>query len=246
MIFSWRSFLVGLLCIALLTIGWSIWQSGEKDGHQARLRSTTDGSKTSGATALDLPDSIVVTAADRQLQKINPEADGWNSEVIGAAIGKRLGQLRKTVLADLATETLSELTTDDFECQLVSSDRIELIHQDNAIQVRRLARNGPPLETAEGDSPIRLAGNLNMGFRFVEGESLMMSMGDLAVSSGSACTSASPEPSHVLQALGLADDDVRCSLRFGIGRFNTEEEIDFAIHTIRDAVKRLRQLSSMA
>jgi cysteine desulfurase len=85
-----------------------------------------------------------------------------------------------------------------------------------------------------------------MQFRFVDGESLMMSMGNLAVSSGSACTSANPEPSHVLQALGLPDDDVRCSLRFGVGRFNTTEEIDFAVETVQDAVQRLRQLSSMA
>jgi cysteine desulfurase len=106
--------------------------------------------------------------------------------------------------------------------------------------------NGPPLNIKGGLNPRRLAGNLNMRFRFVEGESLMMSMGDLAVSSGSACTSANPEPSHVLQALGLPDDDVRCSLRFGVGRFNTAEEIDFAVETIRDAVQRLRQLSSMA
>ena len=146
MTFSWRSFLVGLLCIALATIGWSIWRSGQKDGHDDQLRSTADGSNSSGATALNLPDSIVVTAADRQVQKLNPDADGWNSEVIGAAIGKRLEQLRKTVVDDLATEKLSDLTTDNFACQLVDSDRIELIHQDNAIQVRRLATDREPLE----------------------------------------------------------------------------------------------------
>jgi cysteine desulfurase len=106
--------------------------------------------------------------------------------------------------------------------------------------------NGPPLTINDTLNPLRLAGNLNMRFRFVDGESLMMSMGDLAVSSGSACTSANPEPSHVLQALGLPDDDVRCSLRFGVGRFSTSQEIDFAVETIRDAVQRLRQLSSMA
>ena len=106
--------------------------------------------------------------------------------------------------------------------------------------------NGPPLTVNGALNPHRLAGNLNLQFRFVDGESLMMSMGDLAVSSGSACTSANPEPSHVLQALGLPDDDVRCSLRFGVGRFNTTEEIDFAVETIQSAVQRLRQLSSMA
>ena len=77
-------------------------------------------------------------------------------------------------------------------------------------------------------------------------EALMMSMRDLAVSSGSACTSADPEPSHVLRALGLPDDQVRASLRFGLGRFTTEAEVDFAIDTVVEAVRRLRRLSSLA
>jgi cysteine desulfurase len=69
-------------------------------------------------------------------------------------------------------------------------------------------------------------------------------MREVAVSSGSACTSANPEPSHVLRALGLNDDQTRASLRFGLGRFNTPEEIDFAVAAVADAVKRLRALSS--
>lgn len=74
----------------------------------------------------------------------------------------------------------------------------------------------------------------------------MMSMRDLAVSSGSACTSTNPEPSHVLRALGLSDDLTRSSLRFGLGRFNTAEEVDFAIDLLADTVHRLRKLSSLA
>ncbi|MCL4201093.1 MAG: aminotransferase class V-fold PLP-dependent enzyme [Pirellulaceae bacterium] len=89
----------------------------------------------------------------------------------------------------------------------------------------------------------RLAGNLNCCFGDVDGEALMMSMRDLAVSSGSACSSADPTPSHVLKALGLNDDQTRASLRFGLGRFNTPEEIDFAIDTVTHAVERLRQLT---
>ena len=74
----------------------------------------------------------------------------------------------------------------------------------------------------------------------------MLSMRDLAVSSGSACTSAEPEPSHVLRALGLSDDLSRASLRFGLGRFNTQEEVDFAIDTVAASVERLRSLRSEA
>jgi len=75
---------------------------------------------------------------------------------------------------------------------------------------------------------------------------LMMSMKHLAVSSGSACTSANPEPSHVLRALGLPDDAVRASLRFGLGRFNTLDEVEFAVEAVAEAVQRLRKLSSLA
>jgi cysteine desulfurase len=84
---------------------------------------------------------------------------------------------------------------------------------------------------------------LNLSFEYVEGEALMMNMRDVAVSSGSACTSAEPEPSHVLRALGLDDDMARASLRFGLGRFTTEEEIDFAVNAVAEAVSRLRRLS---
>jgi cysteine desulfurase len=86
----------------------------------------------------------------------------------------------------------------------------------------------------------RLPGNLNCSFPFVNGEALMMSMKTIAVSSGSACTSANPEPSHVLLALGLGEDLARASLRFGLGRFNTEEEIDYAIAAVSENVHCLR------
>lgn len=94
-----------------------------------------------------------------------------------------------------------------------------------------------------GHAEIRTSGNLNIGFNFVEGESLMMALRDLALSSGSACTSASLEPSYVLKALGLTDELAHSSLRITVGRFTTEEEIDYAIEKIRDAVTKLRELS---
>ena len=105
-------------------------------------------------------------------------------------------------------------------------------------QVPDVVLNGP---TWSADA-VRLPGNLNCSFPGVNGEALMMSMKTIAVSSGSACTSANPEPSHVLLALGLGEDLTRASLRFGIGRFNTAEEIDYAAAAVAESVHRLRAL----
>jgi len=91
----------------------------------------------------------------------------------------------------------------------------------------------------------RLPGNLNISFAFVEGESLLMALKDIAVSSGSACTSASLEPSYVLRALGVGEELAHTSIRFGIGRFNTEAEIDYVVDLVVKAVERLRALSPL-
>ncbi|PNH84934.1 IscS subfamily cysteine desulfurase [Vibrio diazotrophicus] len=96
-----------------------------------------------------------------------------------------------------------------------------------------------------GDLEQRLPNNLNVSFAFVEGESLLMSLKDLAVSSGSACTSASLEPSYVLRALGLNDELAHSSIRFSFGRFTTEEDIDYAIELISVAVNKLRDMSPL-
>ena len=96
-----------------------------------------------------------------------------------------------------------------------------------------------------GDFEQRYPGNLNVSFNFVEGESLIMALKDLAVSSGSACTSASLEPSYVLRALGLNDEMAHSSIRFSFGRFTTEEEIDFAIDLIKKAIGHLRNMSPL-
>jgi cysteine desulfurase len=96
-----------------------------------------------------------------------------------------------------------------------------------------------------GDRERRIPGNLNLSFAYVEGESMLMGIKDLAVSSGSACTSASLEPSYVLRALGVTEDMAHTSIRFGIGRFTTEAEIDYAVQTIVERVGKLRELSPL-
>jgi cysteine desulfurase len=96
-----------------------------------------------------------------------------------------------------------------------------------------------------GNMEHHLPGNLNMSFVYVEGESLLMGINDIAVSSGSACTSATLEPSYVLKALGLGDDVAHSSIRFGLGRFNTRAEVDYVADKIIDVVKKLRELSPL-
>ncbi len=98
--------------------------------------------------------------------------------------------------------------------------------------------NGPALSPPEW----RLPGNLNLGFSGVNGEALLLSTKEVALSAGSACTSAQPEPSHVLRALGLPDESVRSGIRFGLGRFNTPEEVEFVIARIAETVARLRSM----
>ncbi|WP_020465974.1 cysteine desulfurase family protein [Singulisphaera acidiphila] len=108
----------------------------------------------------------------------------------------------------------------------------ERLHAAIAGRVPAIRLNGHPT--------LRLPGNLNLSFADVDGEALMMAMRDVAVSSGSACTSANPEPSHVLRAMGVDEAMARASLRFGLGRFTTAEEIDFAADAVARAVMRLR------
>jgi cysteine desulfurase len=96
-----------------------------------------------------------------------------------------------------------------------------------------------------GSMEHRLPNNLNMSFAYVEGESLLMGINDVAVSSGSACTSATLEPSYVLKALGVGDDLAHTSIRFGLGRFNTEEEVDYVVNRMVQIVRKLRELSPL-
>ena len=96
-----------------------------------------------------------------------------------------------------------------------------------------------------GDLEKRAAGFLNVSFNYVEGESLIMALKDIAVSSGSACTSASLEPSYVLRALGLKDELAHSSIRFAVGRFTTEEDINYTLDLVKDSVGKLREISPL-
>ena len=132
-------------------------------------------------------------------------------------------------------------------CQ-IAMDEMEA-ESKREIELRDYLKN--KLETAldyvhvNGNMEHHLPGNLNMSFVYVEGESLLMGINDIAVSSGSACTSATLEPSYVLKALGLGDDVAHSSIRFGLGRFNTKAEVDYVSDKIIDVVQKLRELSPL-
>jgi cysteine desulfurase len=130
----------------------------------------------------------------------------------------------------------------------------ELCRLEMADEAKRLSALRDKLENAlltveesylNGNKANRLPHTTNISFKYVEGEGLMMGIKDIAVSSGSACTSASLEPSYVLKSLGLDDELAHSSLRFGLGRFTTEEEIDFTIDCVTNAVQRLRDMSPL-
>ena len=123
------------------------------------------------------------------------------------------------------------------------------LHRAITAELDGVSLNGPAYDGTTADDAAavrRLSGNLNLSFDGVDGEALMLSMKLLAVSSGSACTSANPEPSHVLRALGISDDLTRASLRFGLGRFNTEADVEQASELVVAAVRSLRKLGGTA
>jgi cysteine desulfurase len=130
-------------------------------------------------------------------------------------------------------------------CELAAaeleSEAIRLTALRNRLQAKLEA--GIDRVRVNGSQQQRLPGNLNMTFEHVDSETLMMGLKDVALSSGSACTSAKIEPSHVLRALGLDEEAAHSSIRFGLGRFNTEEEVDYVAERLIDVVKKLRELS---
>ena len=160
-----------------------------------------------------------------------PQIDGGGQEG-----GRRSGTLNTPGIIGLAAAL--QIAGDEREQEQARLAQLRARLWEQMSQLPGVHLNGPAL-----DQPgLRLAGNLNVSFEDVDGEALMMGITQAAVSSGSACTTANPEPSHVLRALGLPDALVRASLRFGIGRFNTAEEIDVAAAHISEVVERLRAM----
>jgi cysteine desulfurase len=166
----------------------------------------------------------------RPAVRLAPLFDGGGHER-----GMRSGTLPVPLVVGLgsACEIAAREMADEAERLRNLRDRL---HRGILAKVDGVSLNGHPVN--------RLPGNLNLSFALVEGEALIMSMRDVAVSSGSACTSANPEPSYVLKALGLSDELAHASIRFGVGRFNTAEEIDFTIDCVAETVDRLRRLSA--
>jgi cysteine desulfurase len=163
--------------------------------------------------------------------RITPQMDGGGHER-----GMRSGTLNVTGIVGLGKA-----------CEIAAAEMAEenrrLLDLRDKLQAGIFERldevflNGHPTE--------RLPGNLNLSFAYVEGESLLMGLHDIAVSSGSACTSATLEPSYVIRALGVSDELAHSSIRFGLGRFNTEEEVDFVTDRVAREVKRLRDMSPL-
>jgi cysteine desulfurase len=130
-------------------------------------------------------------------------------------------------------------------CELAQEEMVAEGERTTALRERLKNRLIDQLDEVylNGHALERLPGNLNMSFAYVEGESLLMALKEIAVSTGSACTSASLEPSHVLKAIGVADERAHAALRFGVGRFNTVEEIDYTVQRVVEEVRRLREMS---
>ena len=168
--------------------------------------------------------------------KLSAQIDGGGHER-----GMRSGTLNVPGIVGLAKALEVCMTDMSEETARITRLRDKLYNGVTAV-LDEVYVNGPdPLTAPEW----RLPNNLNISFAYVEGEAMMMGIKDIAVSSGSACTSASLEPSYVLKALGVGEDIAHSSIRFGIGRFTTEEEIDYTIEHVVSAVKHLREMSPL-
>jgi cysteine desulfurase len=163
--------------------------------------------------------------------RLEPQIDGGGHER-----GMRSGTLAVPLIVGLGTA-----------CEIARKSMPEESARTFALRerLRKGIMDKLPESYLNGHPTERLPGNANISFAYVEGEGLMMGIKDVAVSSGSACTSASLEPSYVLRALGVGDELAHSSIRFGIGRFNTEAEVDFVVNLVVREVNRLREMSPL-
>jgi len=218
--------------------------------HQAGALFHTDAAQSAGKIALDVDadgidlasisahkmygpkgvGALYVRARDRRV-RLAPEMDGGGHER-----GMRSGTLNVAAIVGFGRA-----------CEIAARERAEEAERIRGLRDLLYRRLTAELDqvTVNGSLERRLAGNLNVSFACVEGESLLMGLPDIALSSGSACTSASLEPSYVLRAIGVDDELAHSSLRFGIGRFNTEEEIAVVADRVVSEVRRLRKLSPL-
>jgi cysteine desulfurase len=169
----------------------------------------------------------------------------------GQERGMRSGTLNVPGIVALGKASELSIAERDVEARRLRLLRERLL-RGIVSELEGVTLNGPPLPELDADGNVagdvadpRLPGNLNLSFAGVEGEALLLGIKDVAVSSGSACTSASLLPSHVLKAVGVPDDLAHASIRFGLGRFTTAEQIDFAVRATIAAVHRLRELSPL-
>jgi cysteine desulfurase len=174
--------------------------------------------------------ALYVRAAKPRV-KLRPMIDGGGHER-----GMRSGTLNVSGIVGLGKACEIAQKEMAVEAERLTSLR-ERLKKKVVDQLQEVYINGHPTE--------RLPGNMNMSFAYVEGESLLMALKEIAVSTGSACTSASLEPSHVLRAIGVEEELAHTSIRFGLGRFNTEEEVDYTVRRVVEEVRRLRELSPL-
>ncbi len=177
--------------------------------------------------------ALYVRQTDRRI-RLTSQIDGGGQEQ-----GRRSGTLNVPGIVGLAKAMELSITEMPSEIRRQARLRTQL-HGLLEERLGKLPINGPKLESRE----MRLAGNLNCQFPNIDGHALMMSTPQVAVSSGSACTSVNPRPSHVLRGLGLNDDQIRSSIRFGIGRFTTEKDVELAADLLSASSIKLRQLAS--
>jgi cysteine desulfurase len=175
------------------------------------------------------PKGVGALYVRRRRVRLDAQMDGGGHE-----FGMRSGTLNVPAIVGLGEA-----------CAIAANEMVEEGARVAALRDRLRAALEAALDdvTVNGSMEHRLPGNLNVSFRGVDGEALITSLPEVALSTGSACTSANVEPSHVLRALGVGEDLARSSLRFGIGRFNTEEEIDYVAARVVESVKRLRALA---